>query len=275
MIKELLLGTMLLFGAFVSFSQCEDFTASYIKNDPTCNGFTDGSVTAIVSGGSGSIIVEITDTNGTIVNTEGSPTANILGAGWYYYYIVDIETGCELIDSIKLVDPAAINVSEVTVTNHEGPGTCNGSILVEEIPGHDMAELSFIWSPDPSGSSGLGGNELTDACPGTYQLNIISADGCSAEPIFYEVGGETTGLISPDLEAPVGVQVVNGQWIVSNKIQSAEPVMIFIFDLTGKVKYQQKLNNGVNTFELNHNGAVFYKIVFSGLVIKRDKVLNR
>ena len=68
-------------------------------SEPSCFGFSDGSVTANVVGAGDELIFEITDASGTLRNIDNSNTANNLTTGWYYVKVED-GSACSGIDSV-------------------------------------------------------------------------------------------------------------------------------------------------------------------------------
>lgn len=148
-------------------------------NNPTCYQFSDGSVTVDVLDPTGDEIIEITDTDGTLLNVGGSNTANTLSSGWYYYH-VDLGDGCELIDSIQLMDPDPIN-AQLSITNPQCYGDVTGYVVVDTVYNWqgDWDEMVYIWAPDPPGVSGIGADSIYSLTAGNYTLTINDDNGCS------------------------------------------------------------------------------------------------
>ena len=150
-----------------AYGQCEDFNISISKNDPLCPGFSDGEVSAIPTGGIEPYIIEITNETGMIVNISGGISSGFsLLEGWYFINVLD-DSGCEIIDSIELIDPIQMNIENVELTDPTNFSTCDGSINIVEVSG-DFETLSYIWSPDIDEVSGIGANVLPDICSGSY-----------------------------------------------------------------------------------------------------------
>lgn len=149
------------------------------SNNPTCFGFSDGSVTINMMGETGSITYVISNTDGTVLNVDNSNTANSLGEGWYYFYIED-EFPCIFIDSIFLDDPAQMS-AELMLSDPLCYGDFSGSATVNTLdnPTGDPTLVSYIWSPNPSGENGIGEDSLLNANAGVYNLSITDENGCS------------------------------------------------------------------------------------------------
>lgn len=154
-----------------------------LSNDPTCNGFEDGSVTVNIVGGSGSPTIVITDEDDVVKNIGGSNTANTLGTGWYYFNVDD--DGCNAIDSVFLDNPPALAV-DMDITNPLCFGDETGYAVVDEVfnAQGDLDNITYIWSPDPPGISGVGSDSLYNLGAGTYTLTLNDDNGCSEEFTF-------------------------------------------------------------------------------------------
>ncbi|WP_139134416.1 PKD domain-containing protein, partial [Crocinitomix algicola] len=64
-----------------------------IVNEPSCYGFSDGSITINVDEIVGDAIFIIKDATGELKNIDNSNTANSLSSGWYYFSVED-ESDC-------------------------------------------------------------------------------------------------------------------------------------------------------------------------------------
>ena len=150
-----------------------------IMNDPTCHGFSDGSVTVSLTSPTGEEVIEISDQEGTILNVGGSNTANTLNSGWYIYH-VDLGDGCETTDSVFLNDPPAIN-AQLNITNPLCHGDETGIVVVDTVYNTqgDYGDIVYIWAPDPPGVSGIGADSIYGLGAGTYVLTINDDFGCS------------------------------------------------------------------------------------------------
>ena len=150
-----------------------------LTSDPTCYGFSDGSITLDLLDPGDVELIEIKNGAGDLLNIGGSNTANTLPSGWYYFR-VDLGGGCELIDSIQLFDPPAIN-AQLRFFNPLCYGDETGYVVVDTVFNWqgDYDELVFIWSPDPPVISGVGADSLYNLAAGNYILTINDGNGCS------------------------------------------------------------------------------------------------
>jgi IgGFc binding protein/CHU_C Type IX secretion signal domain/PKD domain/SprB repeat len=152
-------------------------------NEPTCFGFNDGSFTVNVSGGTGPITFNLTNSTGAAVNTGNSNTANNLNEGWYYIDITD--DFCVFNDSVYIGEPAEMAVTLVTT---EVP--CNGDLTgmavadtVINFQGN-YSEVAYFWNPAPPSGNGQGADTLSGIGAGTYNLQINDANGCAIQVDF-------------------------------------------------------------------------------------------
>ncbi len=160
-----------------SFSQC-NFTVDIDVFHPQCYGTATGNITLIIDGTSGPWIPTITDVNGDIKNIPGLPNLNNYLAGWYYISVID-SSGCEVLDSVELINPPEIDISSQVISQ-----TCGheplGEIHIDSI--HNTNGYVYVyWNPDPNGINGSNQFENIGLIAGTYEVHIIDSIGCTKE----------------------------------------------------------------------------------------------
>jgi hypothetical protein len=132
--------------------------------NPTCAGFSNGSVTSSATGGTGTISYNWS-TLGAGQNHNGT-----VAAGSYTVTATD-DNGCIATANVNLVDPPAVTVS-ATGTNVSCNGGNNGT--ASATAGGGTAPLSYNWSP--SGGTGANATNLT---AGTYTVVVTDFAGCT------------------------------------------------------------------------------------------------
>jgi len=152
---------------------------SFLSNEPTCYGFTDGSLTIGLGAGDGTEIFTIQDSLGNVLNTGNSNTANLLGTGWYYTS-VDGGNGCVWIDSVFLDQPNPIHPL-FNITEPQCYGIPNGIAEVDTVFNYTGSynNLAYFWNPNPGQVGGIGADSTGSMGEGQYSLTINDENGCS------------------------------------------------------------------------------------------------
>ena len=157
----------------------EGLTLEILSNNPTCFGFSDGSVTVNVFGGTGDLIFTITDEEGNVVNEDNSNTANTLPEGWYYITVED-DSECTGEASIFIDDPDEMEV-DLTVVDPACYGEASGWARVDSVHNAtgEYSEISYFWAPNTFGDEGVGVDSAWALTQGDYTLTINDDNGCS------------------------------------------------------------------------------------------------
>ena len=138
--------------------------ASDGHTDASCNGGSDGTAIAGVTGGTSPYTYAWTPSGGT------SDTATNLSAGIYTITVTD-GAGCVATATVTITEPAAITIAE-TITD-ANCGKFDGSISTVVSGG--TGPYTYLWTPGgetTSGISNLGG--------GSYGVTVTDANGCTA-----------------------------------------------------------------------------------------------
>ncbi|MBL7898419.1 MAG: SprB repeat-containing protein, partial [Crocinitomicaceae bacterium] len=138
------------------------------SNEPTCYGYSDGSITVQSTGGSGGLTYSWNPANGVPGNTF-----NNLDAGIYWAYVTD-QNGC--IDSVMfdLGQPDSL-WAEFTIKNIDCYGDSTGAIIVDAV-NNAVGTVSYFWNlsgvvPNPPSTMNVAGGLPV----GTYVINIQDA----------------------------------------------------------------------------------------------------
>ena len=135
-----------------------EITATLTGTNPTCNGFTNGSIDLAVSGGTPAY----TYAWNTLATTEDLTG---VGAGMYTVTVTDA-SGCTNTFSTQLTEPAALVVTGV-VTPETGAGLNDGTITLT-ITGGTMPYPMIDWDNDAYD----GNANPTGLPPGNYNVTV-------------------------------------------------------------------------------------------------------
>lgn len=151
-----------------------------ILNQVSCNGGTNGSLSATTSGGTAGYTYSWSPTGLT------TQTISNLAAGSYTVTITD-QNGCTASSSSILTEPNAIQIQSSST-----PALCgsnNGSASVNVSGG--VSPYSYSWTP-----GGGTGSMLNTIAAGAYTATVTDGNGCSAQAIVAvaNTGGPTVSI---------------------------------------------------------------------------------
>ncbi len=206
----------------VTIEQYELVLQQVSKDNISCNGLSDGTVTLLATGGSGSY--EYAVDGGT---WQASPTFTGLSLGDHDFSVKDLSSAaCEAIDvlTINITQPSAISITEIEnipvgcAGCSVAGGTCEGSSTIT-ISGGTPDLLTYpgvgygvLWS---NGQTGL---TVTNLPTGTHSVTVTDGNGCTQN--FGVVISTVTPTLS--LDENIGDHIDNvcnngadGQYIVT------------------------------------------------------------
>lgn len=139
-----------------------DLTLVVTGTQPTCAGDSDGTATANVSGG---------DMPYTFEWNTGATTASITGlsAGVYTVTVTE-ENGCKASGSVRITDPAPLNLT-ATPANTSCAEDNDGRINLTVTGG--MTPYTFNWN------DGSTDEDRENLAAGTYTVTVTDANGCT------------------------------------------------------------------------------------------------
>jgi hypothetical protein len=161
---------------------------------PTCNGLSNGSVTANVL--FNNTIVPNPDTadfefvwsSGPSI-VQGQPVQVNVPAGQYFVTITDNTTGCTAVAGGTLPNPPVISQDELNITTASCTGICDGSIsyLAQGGTPFPNGEYNYNWeytptvggAPSPFFNGVADTSNLTALCAGFYFVTVTDANGCT------------------------------------------------------------------------------------------------
>ena len=134
----------------------------------SCFGLCDGSVTAVTPIGGAAPYSYL-----WIPSGETTPTIDSLCAGTYYLQVED-SSGCSVIDTVIITQPAQMNVNPFVAS--PTCGNCNGSIII--VPSGGIAPYAVSWN------TGATSDTLASLCAGLYTVQVTDSAGCSQSLIL-------------------------------------------------------------------------------------------
>ncbi|MEM9821076.1 MAG: S8 family serine peptidase, partial [Bacteroidota bacterium] len=146
----------------VSGNPCPGYTVTGSVQDATCNGASDGSISASAAGGIAPYSYNWSNGN-TGANNSG------LSAGTYTVIVSD-GNNCSESASFTVNEPSPLNVT-VTGTDASG-GNNNGTATASASGG--TPGYTYTWSNGASGAT------ISNLAPGTYTVTTADANGCTA-----------------------------------------------------------------------------------------------
>jgi len=137
------------------------------KTDITCHGNSDGSVNLSFIG-SGKM---------NFIWSNGDTTQNIqsLNPGWYSVKVFD-SIACSLNDSIEILEPGQLLISQADFSEFICAGGSNGFISI--IPSGGTAPYSYTWS------NGMDSQDISDLAPGNYSVTVKDQNNCQVSDTF-------------------------------------------------------------------------------------------
>lgn len=133
---------------------------------PSCAGDCNGTATAAVQGGTGDLTYLWTGNVAPDVEADASDLCS-----GEFTVIVSDENGCTVDTSFVLVEPAPFVIGSIAETGETCAQACDGTILVQ-------ADGAILYSLD--GGTPQPAALFENVCPGTYTLETVDSNGCSA-----------------------------------------------------------------------------------------------
>ena len=157
----------------------EELTLDLIWNEPSCFGFSDGSITVNTEGGNGGETYIMTDEDGTVLNIDNSNTINTIPTGTYSITVVD-ENGCTASTDFFLDEPGELDAT-ITVTQPLCYGIETGYIEVTDVINFqgDYSQIGYFWVPPNPSGDGIGAIFSNHLGAGDYTVTINDENGCS------------------------------------------------------------------------------------------------
>ena len=152
-----------------------------------CNGACNGSVTALVSGGTG----VINYTWMPVGSFTGSNTASVFNLCPGIYTVIATDANlCSITRTVQITQPPALT-STLNLVNASCSNSCN-ALASHTVSGGTLA-YNFSWSSSAATTSTLG-----SLCAGNYTATVTDANGCvSAKAFTVTAPAPFTGTLTP------------------------------------------------------------------------------
>jgi gliding motility-associated-like protein len=147
-------------------------TTASTNTNVACFGGSDGSATAVPTGGTAPLTYAWTTANGTIGGGAATAAATSLTAGTYTFTVSDSK-GCSAFNTVTVTQPTLLAVSASGV-NATCNGKCNGQVIC--IPTGGTTTYTFSWTTPTACAAA----SCSNVCAGTYTTTITDAHGCTA-----------------------------------------------------------------------------------------------
>jgi uncharacterized repeat protein (TIGR01451 family) len=194
----------------------------------SCNGGNNGSITSVVTGGSGTF---------TYLWSNGATTSNLnnLQAGTYTVTVTD-SNGCTRFASATVTQPIQLRVS-TGVSNVSCNGSSNGSIDIN--PSGGTPSYSYQWS------NGATTPRITNLAAGTYTVTVRDANNCTVT---------ATATVTQQLPVVVNLNIIplsctgTGTGMITAFISPGTPPFSFLW------------SNGATTAAISNLAAGTYTV---------------
>lgn len=182
---------------------CQSFAQVAVGNEPNpvvsidaqtnllCFGDTDGTATAVASGGTGPYTFLWS-------NGQTTPMATNLAAGVHSVIVTD-NFGCRDTTTVTITSPT--QVTGTTLVQHMG---CNSTIpdgTVGVLPSGGTPSYTFVWNTTPAQTT----QQATGLAPGVYTVTVTDANGCD-----FVISDTVIQIPRPDVTAGPAVSFCEG-----------------------------------------------------------------
>lgn len=191
---------------------------------PSCVGLSNGSITAMASGGNGSF--EYTLQPGAVLNTTGLfPN---LAAGSYTVTAKDAKS-CTLTTVITVLAPLPVSLGNVSTTLASCNPGCDGTATVSASGGTGTFTYSLNGAPFQAGTG------FASLCAAVYTVTVMDGNNCTGTGTF----SITTANGPTAISVPVTPITCNG--LVNGSLSTS------VTGGTGTINYQLQPGNVANT----------------------------
>ena len=217
-----------------------------IPTNVTCNGDSDGSIDLTVMGGTAPYTYSWDNGAGTNEDPSG------LSGATYCVTVTDARS-CTQTTCVVVDEPAAIDITGV-VTDQIVIGTSDGAIDIT-IQGGTTPYASTSWT-GPGGFTSSD-EDLTGLAPGTYDVTVVDANGCTQSASFTVDPAELPSVGGADItDANCNGEATGG---IDLTITGGLPPYEFVWDNTPPSMTEDLVNVPAGTYSVtitDDNGTV-------------------
>ncbi|MFQ5446923.1 MAG: T9SS type A sorting domain-containing protein, partial [Saprospiraceae bacterium] len=250
-------------------SVMSDLELSLSFTEPTCAGFTDGTATALPTGGVQPFSYAWNDDA-----QQTTATATGLAAGTYSVTITD-ETGCEAVATIDLPEPLPVVIVVDEVAPEMG-SNMGGAVSITVAGGTGLLSTEWFLNGSPFSSD----EDLTGLVAGTYTLFVTDENGCTAgDTVIVE---SVTGVANADFKDRISVfpNPVSGKLHVVFDLGVSAEVKVSLFDLNRRLVLpvlREKLQSKNLELDVTNQppGIYILKMVVNETVMVKKVVVGR
>jgi PKD repeat protein len=158
-------------------------SSSYNGSHLSCNGASDGRLTVTAFGGTGTLGYLLVEMPG---NLTGAASGIFTGvpAGAYTVKITD-ENGCNFTTpSVNVVAPSPVTASASVTSNYNGSQiSCNGAAdaVLKVTASGGTGALAYSITELPGNITGAATGIFTGVGPGTFNIRVTDANGCTGD----------------------------------------------------------------------------------------------
>jgi len=177
------------------------------ENEPTCNGFDDGTIEVFATGGNAPYTYSWNTTP-----VQNTPLIENLPPGTYTVTVID-DNGCSNQETFVLSEPNELEVNLIALIPPSCDSFSDGSIEIQPIGGTAPYEIS--WNTTPPSTTLL----IENLEEGLYTATITDANNCelsevftlsSPEPIVAAISSQQNVLCAGDATGSVTIDVSGG-----------------------------------------------------------------
>ncbi|MEO1624215.1 MAG: gliding motility-associated C-terminal domain-containing protein [Bacteroidota bacterium] len=204
-------------------------------SDPTCNGFSNGSINITVTGGTPGY---------TYSWSFGSNDEDLTGlpAGTYSLTVTDANMVQAVLSTPIILNDPALLTATATATDVSCGGAADGSVTVTANGG--TGAYNYVWS-----NAGPNTNTITGLTAANYTVTVLDSRGCSASA-------------SATVDAPVGISITGVS--VTNATCNGDMDGAIDINVTGgSGNYTYMWNNGDGTQDITGLGANNYTVTIT------------